>query len=138
MILAMILALTTGAAGGAPVFYSYAQGMRWEFVVREADLDGSPRWQPSAENPPLSPRAAIQSGRSLLRKFIERADDWELRSVALQPVPGRSDFWLYLVEFWEPIRPKASVGSVHPSQVRVVVLMNGTAVTPTLRPVEKR
>ena len=67
MVLAAVLMLTlqTPADNDGGLFYSYVNDRRWESVVRAADLDKSPRWPPSADNPPLAPRAAIRSARAV-------------------------------------------------------------------------
>ena len=48
------------------------------------------------DNPPLSPRAAIQSAHILLSQLMKDADKWRLASVKLQPILF-PDAWIYVV-----------------------------------------
>ncbi|MGE5602044.1 MAG: hypothetical protein ACM30E_03275 [Nitrososphaerales archaeon] len=59
-----------------------------------------------------------------------------MHQTILQPVAGERDVWVYVVEFLEPVHvPKGSVvGVLHPRDVRVVVLLDGTAVAPAEGP----
>jgi hypothetical protein len=108
-------------------------GQPWEFRPTEAQLNSSPRWKQGDDNPPLSPRAAERAARSLLQQLkCESAADWELHQIALQPVSGMQNVWIYLVEFSQAlgIRKNTAVGSSLPRVVDVVVLFNGKAVVP--------
>jgi hypothetical protein len=141
MLLAVMLILWLQAPpDGGGVFYSYVDGMRWAFAVCAVDVDRSPRWDDSEDAPPLPPRAAVRSARELLRKYVERADDWELAKVSVQPIAGRSDVWVYLVDFNKPLPPlpdhpgEGVAGSILRSAVSVVVMMDGTAITPQRQP----
>ena len=136
----MLLPLVFALVLQAPYFQfpSCAGGEMWKFVVRERDVERIP-WHDTDAAPPLAPRAAVRSARELLRRMGCRgADAWELHQIALQPIAGVRDAWVYLVEFTEPRpRPKAnSVVSVLPRVATVVVLLDGTAVTPSAYPVQ--
>lgn len=141
MVLAAVLMLTlqTPAENGAGVFYSYVNDRRWESVVRAADLERSPRWPAAADSPPLAPRAAVRSARAVLEKIFTRGEEWDLSRVSLQEVRGVPSSWIYLVDFVErPPSPRpGTIGSFIGEQMTVVVLMNGTAITPTSRPAKK-
>src|SRR5215831_9173212 len=100
MIFTIVLVLTlavqapvnTGAAG---MFSSYIDGKRWDFVVTHQDIENSPRWLDTDDNPPLSPRAAIRSARLLLSQLMKDGNQWRLDSVQLRPI----DFprsWIYV------------------------------------------
>ncbi len=78
-------------------------GEGWEFVVRGQDVDKNPRWLESSEAPPLSARAAIRAGRAVLRQMsCNEPEQWGLENVALRPVLGEQDVWVYIVTFVEP------------------------------------
>ena len=116
---------------------SCSAGEGWAFVVRGPDVDKSPRWAETRDAPPLAPRAAIRAARSLLgRMSCKEAEKWELAAVALRPVAGEPDVWVYMVTFVEPFRvPKGSmVGSMLRSAVDIPVLLDGTALTPAVGP----
>jgi len=78
------------------------------------------------DNPPLSPRAAIQSAHILLSQLMKDADKWRLASVKLQPILF-PDAWIYVVEFAPP--PARPDGGIY-TTMTVVVLMNGRAIVP--------
>ena len=109
----------------------------WEFVVRSRDVDKSPRWPDSHDAPPLAPRAAVRAARSILGKMpCKEAEGWELAAVALRPVAGEPNVWVYMVTFVEPFRvSKGSVaGSMPRRVVDIPVLLDGTALTPVVGP----
>jgi hypothetical protein len=110
---------------------SYVLGQRWDFTVQRADLERTPPWLESDENPPLSPRRAIASASTLLGRLIPAANAWRFSAVLLQPVGG-ADRWVYLVGFSEP--PPGPLGGIGPMPLQFVVLMNGVAVEPTRSP----
>lgn len=112
-------------------------GEGWEFVVRSRDLEKSPRWHETSDTPPLAPRGAIRAARSLLvRMSCKAADEWEVAAVALRPIAGERDGWIYVVTFVEPLRtPKIAVlGSTLRRPVDIPVLLDGTALTPAVGP----
>ncbi len=110
-------------------------GEGWEFVVRGQDLDKSPRWLESSEAPPLPARAAIRAGRSVLRRMsCKEAEQWELGTVALRPILGEQDLWVYLITFVEPFDPpkRRVLGSVSRRVIEIPVLLDGTALLPSV------
>lgn len=134
-----MLTLQAPAGNGGGVFYSFVNDRRWESVVRAADLGKSPRWPASADSPPLAPRAAVRSARLVLDKVFTRGEEWDLGRVSLQEVRGVPNSWIYLVDFVQrPPSPRGgTLGSFIGDQMTVVVLMDGTAITPTSHPVKK-
>ena len=62
------------------------------------------------------------------------AEAWELAAVALRPVAGERDVWVYMVTFLEPLRmPKGGVlGSTMRRSVDIPVLLDGTALMPAV------
>jgi hypothetical protein len=111
-------------------------GEGWQFVIRPGEADRSPRWQQSNDVPPLTPGAAVRAGRSLLHRMsCQNAETWELAEVALRPVVGERDVWVYVVKFQEPLRvAKGSIGSVFPRVVEIPILLDGTALMPSVGP----
>lgn len=113
-----------------------APGDGWEFVVRSRDTAQGPRWTAEADAPPLAPRAAIRAARSLLDRMSCRdAAGWEVASVALRPLGGGPDAWVYVVTLVEPVpAAKEPAGSTLRRTVEVPVLLDGTALTPSVGP----
>jgi hypothetical protein len=100
-------------------------GKKYDFRVTEQDLKAAPAWPATQDNPPLSARRAIDAASKQLATLVPNGKDWRVSAVSLKPIDG---YWIYLVEFLEPLRAGA------PDQVsqafQVVVLMNGVAVVP--------
>src|SRR5258706_3061221 len=116
---------------------SCIEGQGWSYVVRERDLGKTPRWRQQDDVPPLAPRAAVRSARESLRRMTcKDVDRWEVRQVALQPIASAADVWVYVIKFAEPLAmpTRAVAGSGFPRVVDVVVLLDGTAVAPSVGP----
>ena len=103
-------------------------GKKYEFRISDQDLQKTPAWPAGQENPPLSPRRAIDIASKELATLLPNGKDWRLHDVTLRPVDNH---WIYLVNFLEPLRPGAA--EQLSTGFQVVVLMNGTAVTPQVR-----
>ena len=121
---------------GSSTFSSFIDGRQWDFVVTPQDMEGSPRWLATDDNPPVPPGAAVRAARLLLPQLIPslQPDEWRLGAVTLEQV-RRPDVWVYLVFLRPPdssCPPPAGCGGSGPpkQQMRMVVLMNGQAVVP--------
>src|SRR5262252_2541116 len=101
-------------------------GKKYEFHITDADLQKTPAWPASQENPPLSPRRAIDIASKYLATLLPNGKDWRLDRVSLKPIGDR---WIYLVEFLEPLRGDGQARQTA-SGFQVVVLLNGMAVVP--------
>jgi hypothetical protein len=109
---------------------SYVLGQRWDFSVSRNDAEQSPRWSVFLDDPPLSPRQAVQVAKVELNELVPDAGAWRLNAVRMVPL-GVPDGWIYVVEFGEP--PPRPDGGIT-SSMGIVVLMNGHAVLPTHSP----
>ena len=106
------------------IFTVEYDGKKYEFSISDADLQKTPAWPPNQDNPPLSPRRAIDIASTYLATLLPNGKDWRLDRVSLKPIENR---WIYLVEFLEPLRGDLQ-GQQTSSGFQIVVLMNGTAV----------
>jgi hypothetical protein len=104
-------------------------GKKYDFRVTEQDLKRAPLWQANQENPPLSPRRAIESASKQLATLLPNGKDWRVYQVTLKPV---ENYWIYLVEFLEPLAA-GGAGRQTSSGFQVIVLMNGVAVVPKVQ-----
>jgi hypothetical protein len=100
-------------------------GKKYEFRISDADLQKTPDWPPSQEQPPLSPRRAMDIASNYLATLLPNGKDWRLDRISLKPIGDR---WIYMVEFLEPLRRDG--GDQLSSGFQVIVLMNGVAVIP--------
>lgn len=68
------------------------------------------------------------------RMGCREAEDWELAAVALRPVAGEPNVWIYMVTFVEPLRAPegAASGSMLRRAVDIPVLLDGTALNPSI------
>jgi hypothetical protein len=103
-------------------------GKKYEFHISDQELQRTPAWPANQENPPLSARRAIDSASKHLATLLPNGKDWRLYEVTLRQIENR---WVYLVTFLEPLRGDGA-GQQQSSGFQIVVLMNGTAVTPRI------
>jgi hypothetical protein len=90
---------------------SCVEGQAWNYVIRARDLEQTPRWREPDDAPPLPPRAAVRSAREFLRRMrCQDVDQWEVHQVALKPIAGKTDVWVYLVKFVEALRVPKRMG----------------------------
>jgi hypothetical protein len=121
----LLQASATDTESDPATFYSYLQGERWSFAVTREALRYAPSWRPAIEDaPPLPPGQALAVARERLSEWLRDGARWRLMRILLQPV---GDDWVYVVEFGAP-RP----GIV--TSLSVVVLMDGSSVTPQRTP----
>src|SRR5205085_6896163 len=101
-------------------------GKKYEFHIPDQDLQKTPSWPAGQENPPLSPRRAIDIATKQLGTLLPDGKDWRLYEITLRPIENH---WVYLVQFLEPLKGDGA-GKQLSSGFQVVVLMNGTAINP--------
>src|SRR5438132_9985735 len=94
-------------------------GKKYEFHVSDQDLQKTPAWPAGQENPPLSPRRAIDIASKQLATLLPNGKDWRLYEVTLRPIDDR---WIYLVQFLEPLRGN-TVAQQTSTGFQIVVLM---------------
>lgn len=127
---AMTLVTPVFAQDTAASYRSDHAGKRYDFTVTHAQLQITPDWLENAPNPPLSPRKALALARTDLAAFLPDAARWIHPKITLQEV-GASRKWIYIVEFEGPLPLNTTDGPV--DSMRVLVLMNGTAVRPVIK-----
>jgi hypothetical protein len=120
------VAATADAAGIQ--LYSDAFGNCYVASVTGKDFDKTPDWSPDAENPPVSAKKAISLATKMKDSLAENGKNykWVLDSAALHRWTGNKWYWVatYEVQYDGPrVGPNAA-------QIRIVVLMDGTAVRP--------
>jgi hypothetical protein len=63
------------------------------------------------------------------------AGAWEVVEVGLRPIRSERDVWIYVVKLQEPLPTlKGSAGSMFPRVVDIPVLLDGTALVPSVGP----
>ena len=115
-----------GSLGGAVHVSSIFDGNGYDFCVTQETVDDTPSWFEDDDYPPVSPRGAARSAKSELAALVNHPEDWTMNEVELIPA-GRSDKWAYVVSFLGPATNP--YGGAVPD-LRIPVLMDGTAVTP--------
>ena len=106
----------------------------WEvkWTVSEQRLKATPEWR-MGEEPPLSLAQAVKVARNHLKRH-GLADDLAVQHVTLQvPMQAKSDehFYLYFISFDDLTKNEQKPGAMD-----VLVLLDGTVVTPTSKKVE--
>ena len=113
---------------------SVSDGAMWEarWLVSEVRLKATPSWEPGQE-PPLSIEAAVGIARQQL-KVRGLKHQAVVRNVSLQ-LPMRSQVgelhYVYFVSFDDQMADNAK-----PGEMDVVILLDGTVVTPVLKRTE--
>ena len=132
MVLESLFFITALLVGQFETTFTVEYGnKKYEFHVTDQDLQKTPAWPGSQENPPLSPRRAIDIASKYLATLLPNGKDWRLYEVTLRPI---DDHWVYLVGFLEPLRGAgAGAGQQLSTGFQIVVLMNGAAVAPASR-----
>ncbi len=103
---------------------AYAEGKRFEFSIRLAELRRAPKWSEEDENPPLSIRRAEKIAKGKLKALLVDPENWTRDDIVLKQ-SGLGDRWFYVVEFTKPVE-----GDNELQRMRVVVLMDGTVPEP--------
>lgn len=87
----------------------------------------------SEENPPVSASKAIRLATKVKESLVKDNErcHWRMRSIDLQECGG--DYW-YWVATYEAMFQGARATSGPPIQLRLIVLMDGTAITPAINP----
>lgn len=147
----LLLSLAQTSQDNAPSFWTYGgsyEGKTVEFRVTRSDVEATPRWLSSAQYPPLSPRVAIESARTMMRTLFSDGDAWRFGDIRLVPTVGES--WIYVVGFGSPAPPPPGpvmperplkpgeiisvVGSQSSTLMDVPVFMDGRTVEPVVTP----
>ena len=124
----LLLTAFLAAAQVETTFTVQYGGKTYDFRITDADLQKTPAWAATQENPPLSARRAIDIASKQLAALLPNAKDWKLQDVRLQAIDNR---WVYLVGFVEPLRP--NVADQVTRGFQIVVLMSGVAVMPLVK-----
>ena len=111
--------------------YDFRQGKRYKFDVYQKDLTLAPPWKTEEAFPPLSPRRAEMSARGQLKELVTEPDRWSRGAIALHQLSG-GDRWIYVVHF-SGFQPPGVIDGAVP-QMRIVVLMDGNVIKPTVTP----
>lgn len=120
--------------------YSEAFGKRYISTVTWKEINAAPKWGPDDDNPPVSARKAIKLATKVKDSLVkdDRHYQWRLDSVELHYWGGDNWYWVATYQAYFK-GPGGSTGP--PIMLRLVVLMDGTAVKPdviNLRPREDR
>lgn len=121
------------ASNASAQIYSYAFGTKYEVTISRNALEKSPAWEHSADNPPVSPRKAIDLANAIKDSLVKDTTrhEWRLVSASLVPAnaPGK---WYWLVRYEAHVRVGGSSGI--PDHLQLVVLMDGKAIQPKVVP----
>jgi|GEM_PF-3054500 len=110
------------------VFSSHGLDGVTESKVSQEDADGSPTWNVTNANPPISACRALAIANSVRKeRLIDTGRlQWNLVSLALYPIDGENNKWCWCVTF--QALPKRGPLFGPSIEFRVFVLMNGKVV----------
>ncbi len=114
---------------------SIAVGKQYVVTITQRALDESPGWDDKAENPPLSAKKALKLATDMKNSLVKDSDKlkWQLESLSLKPLPDGKWYWLANYE----ARNQGHIEG-RPESLRLVVLMDGTAIQPEVMNARKR
>jgi hypothetical protein len=110
-------------------YISYAFGKVFKVTIADEAIDKSPAWKADADNPPLSAKKALRLATDLKNSLVKDSDEykWKLKTLALEPATGLR--WYWIATFEAEFR---GFSTGLPNQLRLVVLMDGTAIKPVI------
>jgi hypothetical protein len=120
-------------------FYSRIDGKELTFGLTEKQANQLSAWKTSMENPPVAVRQAIQSARKKLEELFPAKRVWTLEDVTLKPVVFTLDakdgveLWQYHITFARHSDPPNPHSSDTDGKVTLIVLMDGTAISPSIK-----
>ena len=107
------------------------EGKVYEFTVMQSDLDAAPVWPEGDQNPPLSPRSALDAAREYVARAVQDSNRWTVSKICLESSGQKPGRWLYVVEFTSfPNRDQVLLGPGH--SFGIPVLMNRSVVEPKI------
>ena len=114
---------------------SQFEGVLYFFRTSRGSLRKTPKWNRSAEFPPLSPRRAQEAAWNRVRQLRPDVRSWYRESISLHPFGNslydfNTDEWFYVVQFSRADVPVTGV----PFYLDVPVLMDGRALTASTGP----
>ena len=101
-----ILCLICCAATHAQSIYGTSFGnqqVTYRVEITGDDLASTPDWLPTEENPPLSPKKAMEVARTTVTGLMPDTTRWILAGIELRPTDVQNK-WFYEVSFREPPR----------------------------------
>ena len=119
-------------------FYSNIDGKTLTFGLNEEAANDRSVWKSDASAPPTNPRVAVETARRKLLQLFPDKRTWTLKSVTLHPFFYPADeadhieLWVYLISFDRHMEPRNPHFPDDDGTVRMVVLMDGTAVDPLI------
>src|SRR2546428_13452096 len=69
-------------------------GKKYEFRIPDQDLQKTPAWPASQENPPLSANRAIDIASKELATLLPNGKDWRMAFISFCPLPKRCVYTL--------------------------------------------
>lgn len=127
----LVLSLPCAEPAARVKLHSHALGKCYSVTITEEALKNAPAWKEDAENPPVSPRSALKLATEVKDKVASDNKDWkwQFESASLKHLEG--DRWYWLVSFEARPKGDVSIAGVAPN-LRLVVLMDGTAIKPVV------
>jgi hypothetical protein len=120
--------------------FSYIDGKKLSFLLNDKAANDQSVWKTSDKNPPCSVRDAIASAKRKLMEIFPAKRNWTLAEVRLQPATSTLDaadgieIWNYSIAFERHPDTEGPGPIGVDGRVTMIVLMDGTAVEPTIEP----
>jgi hypothetical protein len=112
---------------------SYAEGKQFFTAVKDEDLQATPKWEATDDNPPLSAHRAINLATAMKNLLVKDSENhkWEFEAADLH-FDKYVDRWYWEVTFWA--LSKRGQLPQHWAELQLVVLMDGKVIRPDVKP----
>ena len=109
------------------------RGHYYEYVITNADLKDTPKWDSRNQEPPLSVLEALKIARNNLFIFVDDERGWEATSIRLTSTSKKR--WYYFVSFscTDTVCVEGSG-----SGFNILVKMDGNVIRPSVKDIEPR
>lgn len=104
------------------------EGKNYRYDLKMEDFDGTPKWEPSSGNPPLSLEKAYGIATREFKELVGDQKPWSIFKIELVKLPGVSDAWYFQVNFFY------TAGDSRGSTFDIIVRMDGKPILPKLTP----
>jgi hypothetical protein len=111
-----------------------AEGRKYSYGLATSDVENTPSWNPSREDPPLPLRSALSIAQANIGRYVKDVSDWEVDEVSLKQMDIEK--WIYEIAF--ACKKRECIEKGYLGSIPILIKMDGMAVEPKLEADEKR
>jgi hypothetical protein len=113
---------------------SHFKEKSYDFRLSKAAIERAPKWEKTADYPPLSPRKALQIALAQAKELRPEVTNWNTDDIKLEQIGSSTsnypstEKWIFLVTLQDYSGPIAGV----PWQLKIPIYMDGSTIKPTI------